>query len=105
MKSKQAKACDIPQPVKNAVWERDSHKCIICGSPCAMPNAHYIPRSHGGLGIEENIVTLCMDCHRAFDQTTSRGWYRERIRRYLQEKYPKWDESKLIYHKYNELSE
>ena len=29
--------------------------------------AHYIARAHGGLGIEENIVTLCDDCHRSMD--------------------------------------
>jgi len=101
MKSKYSKACDISKKVKDTVWERDNHHCIICGSPAAMPNAHYIPRSHGGLGIEQNIVTLCADCHRAYDQTTSRKWYHEHIRFYLKSKYPDWGESKLIYHKYN----
>lgn len=32
----------------------------MCGSSYAMPNAHYIARAQGGLGIEENIVTLCL---------------------------------------------
>ena len=72
MKSKRSKACDILQKVKEAVWERDGHRCIICHSRIAMPNAHFIPRSKGGLGIEENIVTLCTNfseckCHYKFD--------------------------------------
>ncbi len=50
--SKRSKACDISPKVKKKVWERDNHCCIICGSPYAMPNAHYIARSQGGLGIE-----------------------------------------------------
>jgi 5-methylcytosine-specific restriction endonuclease McrA len=98
---KQTKACSIPKHVKDAVWERDKHRCIICGSAAASPCAHYIARSHGGLGIEQNIVTLCADCHRAYDQSASRGWYREQIRAYLQAHYPNWNESKLVYHKYD----
>jgi 5-methylcytosine-specific restriction endonuclease McrA len=98
---KQTKACSIPPKVKAVVWERDEHKCIICDSHAAAPCAHYIARSQGGLGIEQNIVTLCADCHRAYDQSTSRGWYRERIRAYLQAHYPNWNESKLVYHKYD----
>lgn len=97
---RQTKACDISKAVKDAVWERDGHRCIICGSSYAMPNAHYIPRSHGGLGVEQNIVTLCADCHRAYDQSTAHEWYKTQIRLYLKRLYPGWDERKLIYHKY-----
>lgn len=55
MKSKRSKATDIPQKVKQAVWERDGGRCVVCGC-CrnVMPNAHFISRSKGGLGIEEN---------------------------------------------------
>lgn len=101
LKSKQAKACDIPKSVKDAVWERDKMTCIVCGSSTAMPNAHYISRAHGGLGIEQNIVTLCADCHRAYDQSAAREWFGAVIRRYLKSKYPDWDEKKLVYHKYD----
>jgi len=101
MKSKLSKACDISKAVKNTVWERDGHKCVICGNPAAMPNAHYIPRSHGGLGIEENIVTLCIECHNAYDNSSLRPWYHDKIRDYLKSKYPGWDENELVYHKYN----
>jgi 5-methylcytosine-specific restriction endonuclease McrA len=97
---KQTKACDIPKHVKDVVWERDSHRCCICGSPAAAPCAHFIARSHGGLGIEENIVTLCADCHRAYDQSPAHEWYKSVIRRYLKSKYPGWDERQLVYRKY-----
>ena len=104
MKSKRAKACDIPQSVKNKVWERDGHRCIICGSPVAMPNAHYIPRSKGGLGIEQNIVTLCTElseykCHRKFDSGTKeeREELGAEIWNYLKSKYPTLEKENLIY--------
>lgn len=70
---------------------------MYCGSPLAAPVAHYIARSHGGLGLEENILTLCSECHRAYDQSTKRKEMREFFRNYLKSRYPEWDEEKLIY--------
>ena len=98
-KSKRSKACDISQKVKNIVWERDGHCCIYCGSTRAMPNSHYIPRSKGGLGIEQNIVTLCNRCHYNYDMTDMREHYKEYIINYLKSKYPDWKEEDLIYRK------
>ena len=100
MKSKRSKACDITQAVKKKVWERDNGQCIICHSPYAMPNAHFIPRSKGGLGIEQNIVTLCQNCHHNFDNTSQRLYYYTYVKDYLQVKYgAEWNEEKLIYKK------
>lgn len=100
--SKRSKACDIPMKVKHVVWERDHHHCIFCGSPYAMPNAHYIARSHGGKGIEENIVTLCQTCHHNFDNGKSKE-VKEAIRRkieaHLQRFYPDWSIDLLKYKK------
>lgn len=97
MKSRRSKACDISQKVKEAAWERDGHRCIYCGSPYAMPNAHYIPRSKGGMGIQENIVSLCILCHMNYDQTNKRNEYKEYIKKYLKSKYIDWDEEKIYY--------
>ena len=100
MKSKRTKAVDITQKVKKIVWERDNHCCIICGSPYAMPNAHYLSRGqHLGLGIEQNIVTLCINCHQAFDQSTKHSEYKEFIKNYLMSKYADWNEKDLVYRK------
>lgn len=93
------KACKIQPGVREAVYERDGH-CIICGSNEGIPNAHFIPRSHGGLGIEENIVTLCPRCHFEYDNGAYRNEYRTLIRSYLKAKYPEWDEKKLVYGKW-----
>ena len=100
-KSKRSRACDIPQKVKEKVWERDGEKCIICGNNYAMPNAHFISRAHGGIGIEENIVTLCQNCHHAYDNTPKRPIYREAIKTYLRGIYgAEWSEEKLTYKKF-----
>ena len=104
---KDTKARSITQAVKKAVAERDSFEgwpcCINCGEPApaerptAFSCAHFISRAQGGLGVEENILTLCPACHRRYDQTTDRETMREFFREYLQSKYPDWDETKLIY--------
>ena len=102
-KSKRAKACDITKKVKDIVWERDGHRCIICGDPHAMPNSHFIRRSQGGLGIEENIVTMCQRCHRMYDQGIERRVIETYTENYLRSKYPNWDRSKLIYKKWEDV--
>ena len=101
VKSKRAKACDISKKVKDIVWERDGERCIVCNSHQAMPNSHFIRRSQGGLGIEENIVTMCMDCHREYDQGIERRPMEIYVENYLKSKYPNWDKSKLIYKKWS----
>lgn len=95
--SKRTKALQIPPKVKAAVWERDGGCCVYCGSHNAAPVAHYIARSHGGLGIEENILNLCNECHRKYDQSTKRKEMKEFFRDYLKSKYPDWNEANLIY--------
>lgn len=109
MKSKRAKATDISMKVKQEVWERDGHQCIICGNPVAMPNAHYISRAHGGLGIPQNVVTLCTmtqdnktGCHHKFDNGSAEDQERigAKIKTYLQSIYPDWNEADLVYDKY-----
>lgn len=74
---------------------------MLCGrSYGALPNAHYIGRAHGGMGIEENIITLCLPCHHRYDNTDERNEIREQLRLYLKSKYPDWDETNLIYTKW-----
>jgi len=98
-KHRLTQATDIPLKVKETVGERDDWECIIChkrGIPCA----HFIARSHLGLGVPENIVTLCSAHHDMYDQSEHRHKLKERIRAYLQSCYPDWDETKLYYHKF-----
>lgn len=98
MPSKRTKALMIPKSVKERVYERDGGRCIFCCRP-GLPEAHYISRAHGGLGIEENVVTACRGCHDLMDNSTERPVMLAYAREYLQSQYPQWDETKLIYKK------
>ena len=95
---KRTKALAIPMKVKQRVMERDEGICVLCGKR-GEPNAHFIARSQGGLGIEENIVTLCYGCHNAYDNSPMRRAIRAELREYLQSKYTDWDETNLYYKK------
>lgn len=90
----------IPQKVKRLVHERDGGCCIFCGSP-GDPWCHYIGRAQGGLGIEENIITMCAEHHRIFDQgaKAQRETLRTLAKGYLSKQYPEWNEENLIYRK------
>ena len=97
---KRTKALMISRSTKKKVWERDGGACVLCGcSRNAFPEAHYISRAQGGLGIEENIVTLCRRCHDEYDNGVCRDEIRNTLREYLKSKYPDWDEEKLVYRK------
>lgn len=102
-KHKQTKKTEIHKDVKIIVWNRDMHKCIFCGKlvPWNYANAHFIPRSAGGLGIEENIFTACEDCHREQDNGLNTKLYTEKAEKHLRSCYGQnWTIEKLIYKKY-----
>lgn len=99
--SRRAKACFIPPKVKADVWKRDKECSIISESIYAFPNAHYIPRSQGGLGIKENIVTLTPEEHYKFDFGTrqEREEIRQKIKEYLDRLYPDFTDEMRKYRK------
>lgn len=100
--SKRAKACNISADVKRKVMLRDKGKCVICGQS-GIPNSHYIRRSKGGIGIEQNIVCMCMECHNAYDNGKDEKIVKmihDKTREYLKRQYGEsWKEEDLYYKK------
>ena len=92
------KSLQISPKTKRVVYERDGGRCVLCGAP-GDPVAHYISRSQGGRGIEQNIVTLCPRCHMEYDQGPYRATLRRVLRAYLAQQYPDWNEETLTYKK------
>ncbi len=96
--NKRTKALAISKTVKEKVYERDCGLCVLCGKP-GIPEAHYIPRSKGGLGIEQNIVTLCRPCHNQMDSTTARESLLRRVKTHLDLWYPNFTDADRVYKK------
>lgn len=107
MQSKRTLQLAIPIEVKKRAAARDSVQgwpcCVWCGKPAptenrlAYTNAHYTARSQGGRGVYENILTLCPECHRQYDQSGKREEMRRFFRIYLTKLCAGWEETKLTY--------
>jgi 5-methylcytosine-specific restriction endonuclease McrA len=55
-----------PEPYRELhrqVLERDGWRCQTCGSMRHLEVHHLQFRSHSGQDIEQNLITLCAQCH------------------------------------------
>lgn len=98
-KHKRTKACEISQKTKKIISRRDGGCCIFCGR-FGLPEAYVIPRSQGGLGCAQNIVTACSECHDKLDNSPERKEMLAWAIRYLKLFYPKWKREDFIFDKY-----
>jgi 5-methylcytosine-specific restriction endonuclease McrA len=58
----------VPRAVKRkisrrALFARDGHRCVYCGSGTRLTLDHVVPRSRGGDSVWENVVTSCAPCN------------------------------------------
>ncbi len=52
------------------VLERDGWRCQTCGSMQHLQVHHLKFRSHSGGDAEQNLITLCADCHARMHQSS-----------------------------------
>jgi hypothetical protein len=57
-----------------AIYARDGHACVYCGSEDHLTLDHVIPRELGGGHEAENLVTACLHCNSARRDTSLRAW-------------------------------
>ena len=94
---------DFTKQSKRIIAERDNFICIRCSTQYRLSYAHFIPRSKGGLGIPENGVLLCYDCHHALDNghdSDLANEIHEYIKEYLTIHYGGIMTEKIIYNKW-----
>ena len=112
MASKQARAKEFSPKVREVIKRRDGG-CIFCRMNYQMDSInwfdsqimsimHYIPRSKGGLGIEQNGALWCQYHHTMLDNGYQgrRAEMLEMFKGYLQNHYDNWNEEELYYRKW-----
>jgi 5-methylcytosine-specific restriction endonuclease McrA len=52
------------QLLRNSILRHDGWQCQSCGSRLGLEAHHITPRSKLGDDVEENLITLCWECHR-----------------------------------------
>jgi 5-methylcytosine-specific restriction endonuclease McrA len=52
------------ESLRQQILDRDSWRCQFCGAMTNLEVHHREFRSHSGADSEENLITLCVDCHR-----------------------------------------
>lgn len=92
---------EISAKVRAKVKERDSwdgaNCCIWCGSSYGVQQHHFIERSRGGMGVEQNLVSLCYKCHARLHSGEKQ--IEDFCEEYLKTLYPNWTEESVIYRK------
>lgn len=111
MRSKRTKACEFSTKARQEIHKRDGGRCIFCtmeykpgGSSfehALLSIMHYVPRSHGGLGIPQNGAIGCQYHHYMLDNgnTGSRAEMLELFEGYLKQHYPGWNKDECIFRK------
>lgn len=110
-------SCNFTPAVRKRIVERDGRECLFChlnyhmecrseGLLRTADIMHFINRSQGGLGIEENGVLGCRYHHGLLDNghLGLRDEMLEIMEEHLKSHYPDWDKSKLVYRKWDFLN-
>lgn len=111
---KRTRQLEFSTKTRERIKQRDNHRCIFCNLGYHMESTtslgygiqsimHYIPRSKGGLGIEQNGALGCQYHHELLDNG-NKGLREEMLgifKGYLMGFYPDWNEEDLIYKKYD----
>ena len=112
---KQTRRHDFTPLIRKRIEERDMG-CIFCRMNYHMPQndyfatntfsiMHYIPRSQGGLGIEQNAAVGCIYHHNLMDNGNN-DLPKEilgMMKASLKQLYPDLNEGNLTYNKWKEL--
>ena len=71
----------IPAEIRRRVLTAAGHCCVVCGTPCALEQAHIVPWHRVKQHRAENLLCLCANCHtrshdEKWDAKTLR-WYKQ----------------------------
>lgn len=62
---RRAERARINDVVRQRIFTRDGHQCVVCGREAPLELDHATPVSRGGTSDDANLVTLCRPCNRS----------------------------------------
>ena len=86
--NRRTRALEFSTSERRKIKDRDGGRCIFCriyGNSGfeATQIMHFIPRSHGGLGVEQNGALGCVVHHQQLDNSPARKVMLEEFKAYL----------------------
>lgn len=113
--NKRTKALQFSTETKRIIYNREGGKCFFCAAGYRMPEdwkiyqfdmeikdiMHFVNKSAGGLGVEQNGVLGCRMHHHLLDNG-NKGAREEMLAMmegYLKNQYPGWKKEDLYYKK------
>ncbi|HCF2189380.1 TPA: HNH endonuclease [Pseudomonas aeruginosa] len=63
-------AYDVSPALRQAIFDRDDHECLSCGSRDKLSIDHIVPLAKGGDNGFDNLQTLCKSCNSAKGDST-----------------------------------
>ena len=112
LSSNRAKALQFDRGMADQIFARDDYSCLFCKRNYRMPEnmtmvelqikdpMHFIPKSHGGLGIRKNGGCGCRYHHHMYDHSPNEQIHNEMtaiFADHLKEVEPGWDQKDLVY--------
>lgn len=112
MRSRRSRAAEFGPKVRKRIKERD-RACVFCQWGYHMESTtamgymgmqimHIIPRSQGGMGVEQNGVIGCIYHHQLLDNGNKglREDMKGRLEEYMKRMYPGWTREEVTYRKW-----
>lgn len=53
----------VTSAMRADIYNRDGHRCVLCGSDQELVMDHIVPICRGGVSTAENLRTLCRKCN------------------------------------------
>ncbi len=110
---KRTRKLQFDKKTTEKIWERQYGECLFCSIDYHMQSStqmgydikdimHFIPRSQGGLGVEQNGVLGCRYHHMLLDNGNKglRDEMLQIMEEHLRMSYPGWNREELIYKKW-----
>ena len=66
------------QRFRRGIFEAWQNSCAYCGLPADTLD-HVVPRLHGGMTVQHNLISCCRECNGAKGDRPFRAWFKQQV--------------------------